>query len=48
VAVTGEDVLWWAEATVYDAIVLDRILPGIDGLEICRRLRETGVSSTIP
>ena len=40
VAIKGEDALWMAEATEYDAIVLDIMLPGIDGLEVCRRLRE--------
>lgn len=29
-----------AERTIYDLIVLDVMLPGLDGLEICRRLRE--------
>ena len=32
-----------AGATEYDAIVLDVMLPGLDGFEVCRRLRETGV-----
>ena len=43
----GEDALWRAEATEYDAIVLDLMLPGIDGLEVCGRLREAGVWSPI-
>ena len=43
VAIKGEDALWMAEATDYDAIVLDVMLPGIDGLEVCRRLRKAGV-----
>src|SRR3954467_4469672 len=43
VAIKGEDALWMAQATGYDAIVLDVMLPGIDGLETCRRLREEGV-----
>jgi two-component system OmpR family response regulator len=43
----GEDALWRAEATAYDAIVLDVMLPGIDGFEVCRRLREAGVWSPI-
>jgi two-component system OmpR family response regulator len=43
----GEDALWRAEATDYDAIVLDVMLPGIDGFEVCRRLREAGVWSPI-
>ena len=43
VAVRGEDAIWMAEATRYDAIVLDVMLPGIDGIETCRLLRERGV-----
>src|SRR5918911_2631568 len=43
VAIKGEDALWMAASTSYDAIVLDVMLPGIDGFETCRRLRETGV-----
>ena len=43
VAGRGEDALWKAGATEYDAIVLDVMLPGIDGFETCRRLREDGV-----
>jgi two-component system, OmpR family, response regulator len=47
VAVKGEDALWMAGATDYDAIVLDVMLPGIDGFETCRRLRADGVWSPI-
>jgi two-component system, OmpR family, response regulator len=43
VAIKGEDALWMAEATEYDAIVLDVMLPGLDGFEVCRRLRSAGV-----
>jgi len=42
-AVRGEDALWMAGSTEYDAIVLDVMLPGIDGFETCRRLRDDGV-----
>jgi two-component system OmpR family response regulator len=42
VARTGDDALWMARATDYDAIVLDVMLPGTDGFEVCRRLRESG------
>jgi two-component system, OmpR family, response regulator len=42
VARTGDDALWMAEATEYDAIVLDVMLPGTDGFEVCRSLRESG------
>lgn len=31
----------------YDAIVLDRMLPGIDGLEVCRRMRAAGVHTPV-
>src|SRR3954454_25186766 len=37
---SGEDALARAAATDYDAIVLDVMLPGITGVEACRRLRE--------
>src|SRR5919201_4326921 len=43
VAGTGEDALWMAGSTEYDALVLDVLLPGIDGFETCRRLRADGV-----
>ena len=42
VARTGDDALWMADATEYDAIVLDVMLPGTDGFAVCRRLREAG------
>ncbi|HWC85676.1 MAG TPA: response regulator transcription factor [Solirubrobacteraceae bacterium] len=45
VAVTGEAALERAGATAYDAIVLDLMLPGVDGFETCRRLRAEGVWS---
>jgi two-component system, OmpR family, response regulator len=43
VAGTGEEGLIMAGACAYDAIVLDVILPGVDGFATCRRLREDGV-----
>jgi two-component system, OmpR family, response regulator len=47
VAPRGEDALWMAGATDYDAIVLDVLLPGIDGFEVCRRLRADDVRSPV-
>lgn len=44
---SGEDALWMAGSTAYDAILLDVNLPGIDGFEVCRRLREDEVLSPI-
>jgi two-component system, OmpR family, response regulator len=43
IARTGDDALWMAQAAEYDAVVLDLMLPGVDGIEVCRRLREDGV-----
>jgi two-component system, OmpR family, response regulator len=39
----GDDALWMAGSVDYDAIVLDLMLPGMDGIEVCRRLRRSGV-----
>jgi two-component system OmpR family response regulator len=47
VAERGEDALWMAGSTEYDAVVLDVMLPGIDGFETCRRLRRDGVWSPV-
>ena len=47
VAVRGEDALWMAGATDYDAIVLDVMLPGLDGFEVCARLRGDGVRAPV-
>ena len=43
VADRGEAALWMARAVDYDAIVLDLMLPGVDGFDVCRRLRSDGV-----
>jgi two-component system OmpR family response regulator len=47
IAVRGEDALWMAAAAPYDVLVLDVNLPGIDGFEICHRLREEGMRTPI-
>ena len=36
-----------AQASPFDAIVLDVMLPGIDGLQVARRLRAAGVRTPI-
>jgi two-component system OmpR family response regulator len=43
VAGTGEDAIDLAGAIPYDAIVLDVMLPGLGGIEVCRQLRASGV-----
>ena len=47
VAAQGEDALWMAGSTEFDAVILDLMLPGIDGFETCRRLRVDGVWAPI-
>lgn len=41
-APTGEDAVWLGAENPYDAIVLDLVLPDMDGFEVCRRLRAAG------
>lgn len=45
---TGEDALLEAEAKLPDLIVLDLMLPGVDGLEVCRRLKADPKTARIP
>jgi two-component system OmpR family response regulator len=47
VAGDGGDALVRAGATEYDAIVLDAMLPDVDGLDVCRRLRAERVWSPV-
>jgi two-component system OmpR family response regulator len=42
VAADGPEGLWLATENPYEAIVLDVMLPGLDGVQLCRRLRESG------
>jgi two-component system, OmpR family, response regulator len=39
----GEEALWMARAVQYDTIVLDVMLPGLDGFAVCRELRRNEV-----
>jgi two-component system OmpR family response regulator len=47
IARTGEEAVGMVRSSAYDAIVLDVILPGIDGFETCRTLRSEGVWSPV-
>ena len=47
IAANGTDGLWMAQENAYDAIVLDLMLPGVNGFQVCRRLREAEVWTPI-
>jgi len=42
VATNGTDGLWMARENAYDAIVLDILLPGLNGYRVCATLRDEG------
>ncbi|HEY2055419.1 MAG TPA: response regulator [Solirubrobacterales bacterium] len=44
---TGEAAVEIACGSAYEAIVLDVLLPGIDGIEACRRIRDCGVDAPV-
>ena len=46
-AFTGREALDWAEAVAFDLIVLDILLPELDGLAVCRELRRRGVATPV-
>lgn len=47
VAFDGTEALWQAGEVNYDALVLDVMLPGMSGLEVCRRLRDAGEEAPV-
>jgi len=47
VAVTGREAFEWASGVPFDAIVLDLLLPEMDGLSVCRELRARGARTPI-
>jgi two-component system, OmpR family, response regulator len=44
---SGEEALWMTQAVRYEAVVLDVMLPGVDGIELCRQLRAREVWAPI-
>jgi two-component system, OmpR family, response regulator len=46
-AATGAEGIWAARENAYDAIVLDVMLPDLDGFDVCRRLRAADVPTPI-
>ncbi|MBT2510743.1 response regulator transcription factor [Streptomyces sp. ISL-98] len=47
VALNGTDGLWMGQENPYDAIVLDIMLPGLNGYRVCAALREQGIWTPI-
>ena len=47
-ALTGEDALKKARSETFDLIVLDLMLPGIDGLEVAKRLKSSSKTEQLP
>jgi two-component system, OmpR family, alkaline phosphatase synthesis response regulator PhoP len=45
---TGEDAIQYLGEESYDLVLLDLMLPGIDGLDVCRHIRETEKLRSIP
>lgn len=46
-AFTGQDALAWGRTVTFDLIILDIMLPGVDGITVCRTLRKQGVDTPI-
>lgn len=47
-AFSGEDALQLLGSNQYDLVLLDVMLPGIDGYEVCRKIKNTGKNSETP
>jgi two-component system OmpR family response regulator len=47
VTARGSEALWLAQAHAYDVVVLDVMLPDLNGFDVCRRLRDAGIWSPV-
>lgn len=43
----GDDALFYAESTHYDVVILDWMMPGLTGIEVCQTLRNQGYQNAI-
>ena len=41
----GRDALTWAQSMEYDGLVLDIMMPGLDGIQVLRSLRQSGITT---
>jgi two-component system copper resistance phosphate regulon response regulator CusR len=47
IAADGADALFQASVNTYDVVVLDLMIPEVDGVEVCRRLRADGAGMPV-
>ncbi len=47
VAYDGDEALYWPDVAEFDVIILDVMLPGRDGIEVCRSFRGRGIRTPI-
>ena len=47
VAADGDEALEWTDVAEFDLIILDVMLPGRDGIEVCRTLRDRGLQTPV-
>lgn len=47
VATNGADALYQAEINCYDLIIMDVMIPGMDGFAVCRKIREAGIRTPL-
>ena len=47
-ATSGEEALDWVNSEFFDLILLDLVMPGMDGYEVCKRIKNKRATNTIP
>lgn len=47
-ALSGNEALWWADEQLFDIVLLDIMMPGIDGYDTCRQLKKKPGYADIP
>jgi two-component system, OmpR family, copper resistance phosphate regulon response regulator CusR len=47
IASAGDEALEWLRATEFDLVILDVLLPVVDGMEVCRQLRAEGIRTPV-
>lgn len=48
IVASGEEAIACARSEVYDLVLLDGLMPGLDGVETCRRLKADPATSSLP